>query len=274
LETHLDDGEPHQRKRRLRKALHDVGGASAAQRDAREAPAACARHVHGVGNSEVDVMLHRLGSSNLCTTSVRLRAPPFAHGGVGTPLALSAREEQTMTRPTTTPAPTPRETEDRDPVFLVGHDFSPCADAAADLALEDLLDSRRGGRLVLAHAFLVLVPPAVVDPSPMARSLLEVEDAARAQATQDLERVAERLRARQKARFNGKPPVEIEVVAKLGTPAETILAEAAARGAARIVVGTHGRRGLEHVLLGSVAERVARMATVPVLIAHARGAQS
>jgi nucleotide-binding universal stress UspA family protein len=178
-----------------------------------------------------------------------------------------------MTRPQPN-QPTSAAGNDREPVLVVGHDFSPCADAATDLALEDLLDSRRGGRLVLVHAFLVLVPPAAVDPAPMSRSLVEIEDAARAHAAQDLERVAERLRARQKARFNGKPPVEVEVVVRLGTPAETILAEAKARGATRIVVGTHGRRGLEHVLLGSVAERVARMADVPVLIAHARGGES
>ena len=36
-----------------------------------------------------------------------------------------------------------------------------------------------------------------------------------------------------------------------------------------IVIGTHGRSGLNRLLLGSVAEDVARSATVPVLLVHA-----
>jgi nucleotide-binding universal stress UspA family protein len=36
-----------------------------------------------------------------------------------------------------------------------------------------------------------------------------------------------------------------------------------------IVIGTHGRHGLAHLLLGSVAERVLRDATCPVLTTHA-----
>ena len=36
-----------------------------------------------------------------------------------------------------------------------------------------------------------------------------------------------------------------------------------------IVMGTHGRRGLTHLLLGSVAERVLRLAEPPVLTVRA-----
>lgn len=35
-----------------------------------------------------------------------------------------------------------------------------------------------------------------------------------------------------------------------------------------IVVGTHGKRGMTHAMLGSVAERLLRTATVPVLVLH------
>lgn len=45
-----------------------------------------------------------------------------------------------------------------------------------------------------------------------------------------------------------------------------ILQEAGNWTADLIVIGTHGRRGLAHALLGSVAERVIRAATVPVLV--------
>jgi hypothetical protein len=54
-----------------------------------------------------------------------------------------------------------------------------------------------------------------------------------------------------------------------GAPAHCLLEEARTRGAALIVVGTHGRRGLEHLLLGSVAEEVVREASCSVLVARA-----
>jgi nucleotide-binding universal stress UspA family protein len=49
---------------------------------------------------------------------------------------------------------------------------------------------------------------------------------------------------------------------------EEILLAAAEAHADLIVVGTHGRRGLTRALLGSVAERVVRMAQLPVLTVH------
>jgi nucleotide-binding universal stress UspA family protein len=50
-----------------------------------------------------------------------------------------------------------------------------------------------------------------------------------------------------------------------GYPAETIVRVAEERKADLIVMGTHGRTGLQHVLLGSVAEKVVRLAPCPVL---------
>ena len=40
-----------------------------------------------------------------------------------------------------------------------------------------------------------------------------------------------------------------------------------------IVIGTHGRTGLSHLLLGSVAEKLVRLATCPVLTVHPQGHQ-
>jgi nucleotide-binding universal stress UspA family protein len=48
-------------------------------------------------------------------------------------------------------------------------------------------------------------------------------------------------------------------------PAEVIVETASSTGCELIVVGTHGRRGLSHLLLGSVAERVVRTSQIPVL---------
>ena len=47
---------------------------------------------------------------------------------------------------------------------------------------------------------------------------------------------------------------------------EAIVNEARTWGADLIAMGTHGRRGFEHLVLGSVAEGVLRRATVPVLL--------
>ena len=51
-----------------------------------------------------------------------------------------------------------------------------------------------------------------------------------------------------------------------GDPAATILAAAAELGCDMIVMGTHGRSGLERLLTGSVAETVMRQARCPVLV--------
>src|SRR5690606_5334586 len=50
-----------------------------------------------------------------------------------------------------------------------------------------------------------------------------------------------------------------------GIPYREIVRMAEELGAGLIVVGTHGRTGLRHLLLGSVAERVVRSAKVPVI---------
>lgn len=50
-----------------------------------------------------------------------------------------------------------------------------------------------------------------------------------------------------------------------GHPAELILAYAKENGIELIVMGTHGRRGLNRILLGSVADEVVHRATVPVM---------
>jgi nucleotide-binding universal stress UspA family protein len=55
-----------------------------------------------------------------------------------------------------------------------------------------------------------------------------------------------------------------------GTPVEEILNAARETSADLIVMGTHGRTGLPHVLLGSVAERVVRSAQCPVLTVRAK----
>jgi nucleotide-binding universal stress UspA family protein len=54
-------------------------------------------------------------------------------------------------------------------------------------------------------------------------------------------------------------------VLQVGTPYQVIVEEARKCGADLIVMATHGRTGLSHLLLGSVAEKVIRTARCPVL---------
>ena len=62
-----------------------------------------------------------------------------------------------------------------------------------------------------------------------------------------------------------KKGMEVETVHKVGMPFVEIIRTAKERGVDLIVIGTHGRSGLSHVLFGSVAENVVRQAPCPVL---------
>lgn len=70
-------------------------------------------------------------------------------------------------------------------------------------------------------------------------------------------------RLREEAAAAGFP--KAEAVAETGDPSRAILEAALSRPADLIVVGTHGRSGVERTLLGSVAERVVHKAPCPVL---------
>lgn len=61
-------------------------------------------------------------------------------------------------------------------------------------------------------------------------------------------------------------PGELRCVRELGRPARTIIDYAEDHDIDHIVVGSHGRRGVSRILLGSVAETVARRSPVPVTI--------
>lgn len=55
-----------------------------------------------------------------------------------------------------------------------------------------------------------------------------------------------------------------------GTPAQTIVKVAGETGIDLIIMGTHGRTGLSHALVGSVAERVVRQSPCPVLTVRSK----
>ena len=77
-------------------------------------------------------------------------------------------------------------------------------------------------------------------------------------------------RSRQSAKKLGIDPETSLRKSVAGRAAEEILAEAKKWRADLIVMGTHGRRGVSRLVLGSDAELVARLSSVPVLLVRGR----
>ena len=141
-------------------------------------------------------------------------------------------------------------------VILHATDFSTASRRAFAAALEWAIRDR--AQLVLVHVAFIPVPP-VEDAFITARTYRDL-----AQATiRDAERRLERLVATAKARGVKAASMVLE-----GIAFEAIVQAARSRQADLVVVGTHGRTGIRHALLGSVAERVVRLSPVPVLTVH------
>jgi len=66
--------------------------------------------------------------------------------------------------------------------------------------------------------------------------------------------------------FKDFPGTKTKVVA--GDPSEEILSYIVAQGIDLVVMGTHGRKGLDKVIFGSVAERVVKSSPVPVMVVN------
>ncbi len=135
--------------------------------------------------------------------------------------------------------------------IVAATDFSPASEQA--LAYAEALAREFGSRLHLLHV--------VADPM-LAAAWSEAY-------AYDLDKLAERMRvdavrllAERAAKISG---VVVTHEATIGKPADTIVAIASDLDADLIVVGTHGRSGVSHLLLGSIAERVVRTASCPVL---------
>jgi nucleotide-binding universal stress UspA family protein len=84
---------------------------------------------------------------------------------------------------------------------------------------------------------------------------------------QTLRRSSEEAMSQQTTRI-ASDGVSIVKVIREGVPFREVDAYAREMGIDLLVVGTHGRTGLSHLLLGSVAERVLRSAPCPVLTVH------
>jgi nucleotide-binding universal stress UspA family protein len=115
-----------------------------------------------------------------------------------------------------------------------------------------------GARLTLLHVTDAHgeLPPAVLVTPDEGGGPVALARYARESALRELEVCAAPLRAR---------GVSVDTAFAAGAVVPAILRAAAELGADLIVMGTHGRTGLAHVVLGSVAERVLRASPVPVL---------
>ena len=137
--------------------------------------------------------------------------------------------------------------------ILVPTDFSPPSNAALEQAR--VLAGTFGSSLRLLH---VVDEPS--SSSFVADGFAPTTDSIRetmlAEARSELSRLAGPT-------DRSKTRVYIDAV--LGAPAATIVDYAKATGTSLIVMGTHGRTGLAHLLMGSVAEQVVRTAPCAVL---------
>ena len=137
------------------------------------------------------------------------------------------------------------------------------------IAVEDSphsIEAARAG-LQLAHkvnaevAVMCAVNIGVTIASPeVLPTPIEVINVQRAEAHSVIDKV--------KALYEGKLP--IHEFTPEGDPREEIVAVAEQWGAHIIVLGTHGRTGLTHLLMGSTAEYVVRHSKVPVLVVPAK----
>lgn len=144
--------------------------------------------------------------------------------------------------------------------ILVAADGSPTSDLALTEALT--LAKEQQAELRLVHIIDTLPPIAGLE-------LMDVE-ALRQAIRAAGEDVLERARA-QAAAAGQRVDTRLVDLTVTGTRIATqIVAEARAWPADLVVLGTHGRRGLDHLLLGSVAEGVVRIAPTPVLLIRGR----
>lgn len=145
--------------------------------------------------------------------------------------------------------------------ILVPTDFSACADQALQYALG--LARTLGAEVQIVHC--ATTPdyqiPNLVSPAMSAAAANMVEQLRR------LYEAAQQEMAELVARNQDKG-VAISGLNVDGPPDEGIVRQATSWGADVIIIGSHGRRGVSRVLLGSVAERVVRHAPCPVLVVH------
>ena len=134
--------------------------------------------------------------------------------------------------------------------ILIPTDGSECADSAVEHALD--IAAQYDAEL---HV-LSIVDSRDVSHSAPAISPEQVQQTLRDRAESVVESVADRAEA---------AGVTVVTAVESGIPDDVVVEYAADEDCDLIVMGTHGRTGLERYLLGSVTERTVRRSSVPVL---------
>ncbi|MGH7813724.1 MAG: universal stress protein [Candidatus Binataceae bacterium] len=137
--------------------------------------------------------------------------------------------------------------------ILCAIDHGEASLAALDLAVD--IAVQHGAKLLLLNVAPLPLGESATAPIPLEPMPFQ-EEAHR----KEMEKIA-------RERIGDKAPYEITIVA--GDPSVEIVREARRLGADLIAIGTHGRKGLGHLVLGSVAEWVVRESPVPVLTVRA-----
>ena len=138
--------------------------------------------------------------------------------------------------------------------ILVATDFGDSSGGAIALGVD--LAEKIDAALTILHA--VEFPTYSYAFEPPIDLLTQLETGARAMLEKEVARARQSVPG-----ANG--------VLRHGSPTDTILAFAAQDGSDLLVVGTHGRRGVPHWLLGSVAEKLVRLCPFPVLTVRGAG---
>lgn len=140
--------------------------------------------------------------------------------------------------------------------ILAATDFSD--DSSYALAYAEELARRFSAEILVMHVDQPLAPVMVSELSPGldVGAMSRIAEEQRLLALRELDLTTARLR---------DGGLKSRGLLKVGAPFLEIINAAHGEGADLIVLGTHGRSGLAHVLMGSVAERVVRKAHCPVL---------
>jgi len=140
--------------------------------------------------------------------------------------------------------------------ILAATDFSDDSNYALSYAVE--LAQKFSAEVIVLHVDQPLAPVMVseLNPGLDVSAMNRIAEEQRLAALRELDQTTARLR---------ESGLKARGLLKVGAPFLEIVTTAQAEGADLIVMGTHGRSGLAHVLMGSVAERVVRKAGCPVL---------
>jgi nucleotide-binding universal stress UspA family protein len=145
--------------------------------------------------------------------------------------------------------------------ILVPHDFSASANHAAAIGRDEA--KLHGAQLLLLHVIDLpphMQPDTAIIPSETGAPL-SLKDYAVSSAEAHLQDLADRL---------AQDLVTVTPSIRIGNPADEITRFADENNVDLIVMGTHGRTGIRALMAGSVAERVVRNATIPVLTVRGR----